>query len=124
MVRRPAGGVLGGFYELPAVDVPPAADPEVLLAAALVALGGARVEVGRVLGRVRHTMFSRHAHLTAHATRATWTRGSRVVEMGRAELERHPITTASRKLLEVIGRESRLEVIGRESRPRARSGRR
>jgi A/G-specific adenine glycosylase len=102
MVRRPDTGVLGGFYELPAVEVPPGREPRAHLASALTSLGARGVEVGDVLGRAEHTRFDQRARITAYAARAARRDKGAMVEIEGADLVRYPVTTATRKILAAI----------------------
>lgn len=102
-VRRPGGGVLAGFLELPAVDVPAGSAPRALLGAALRALGARKVAVGEVLARVEHGMFHRTARLTAYRVRAEWERDGRVTALAPDDAADRPVTTASRKLMQAVG---------------------
>jgi A/G-specific adenine glycosylase len=102
-VRRPERGVLAGFLELPAVDVPAGSDPRALLAAALSALGARDVAVGEVLARVAHGMFHRTARLSAYRVRAEWGRDGCVIALAPGAALDRPVTTASRKLMQAIG---------------------
>jgi len=108
-VRRPARGVLAGFLELPAVDVPAGEDPRALLDAALRALGARRVSVGDALARVEHGMFHRTARLTAYRVRAEWDgTAERVIALAPDAAAVRPLTTASRKLIAAIAGAKRL----------------
>jgi A/G-specific adenine glycosylase len=102
-VKRADRGVLAGFYELPAVDVPAGADPRALLGQALRALGARRVTVGEALARVEHGMFHRTARLTVYRVRAAWDGASGVTAIAPEEdAAARPLTTASRKLIRAI----------------------
>jgi len=106
-VRRPDRGVLAGFYELPAVDVPAGEDPRVLLGEALRALGARRVSVGEALARIEHGMFHRTARLTAYRVRATWDAADSVTAILPEAAAARPLTTASQKLIRAIGSKGR-----------------
>jgi hypothetical protein len=101
-VKRPARGVLAGFLELPAADVPAGADPRVVLDAALAARGARDVVVGEVLARVEHGMFNRTARLSAYRVRARWDRAGEVTALAPDAARARPVTTASRKLMQAV----------------------
>jgi A/G-specific adenine glycosylase len=104
--RRPDGGLLGGLWEFPGVQVAGDADPDALAASVGDALG---IEVGEAatLGAVRHTF----THLRARylAVRAGWTAGEPVGEWGElrwvrpAGLDALALPVAQRKIRRLAG---------------------
>jgi A/G-specific adenine glycosylase len=104
--RRPDGGLLGGLWEFPGVQVEGDADPDALAAAVAAALG---IEVGEAasLGTVRHTF----THLRARyvAVRAPWAGGEPAGEWAElrwvrpAGLDALALPVAQRKIRRMAG---------------------
>jgi A/G-specific adenine glycosylase len=101
LLVRSSGTLLGGLWQLPAVEVPRDGDGAAALAAALRARFGPRASVGPALARVRRTLTHRELALDAYACRLGASRplgaGARWVAPG--ELERLGMSTAMRALV-------------------------
>ncbi len=65
LLRRPEGGLLGGTWELPSVEVPAGADPRAALADHLSGRLGGAWAVGEARGAVRHAILDRRIRLEA-----------------------------------------------------------
>jgi A/G-specific adenine glycosylase len=104
--RRPDGGLLGGLWEFPGVQVEGDADPDALAASVGKALG---IEIGEAatLGTVHHTF----THLRARylAVRAGWTAGEPAGEWAELRWVRPPgldalaLPVAQRKVRRLAG---------------------
>ena len=66
LLRRPAGGLLGGTWELPHAEVHEGEDPRGCLSAALAGRLGGRWTVGPLAATVRHSILDRRITLEAY----------------------------------------------------------
>jgi A/G-specific adenine glycosylase len=99
LVRRPAGGLWGGLWDLPGCDVPGGIAPASALAVALGGTFGRGVRVGPLLAEVTRTLTHRDVTLRAHACRLPAARGPGFRRVGRSEVGRLGVPAATRALL-------------------------
>jgi len=72
-VKRPAGGLLGGLWDLPGAELAAGSDPSDALVEVLKHRVGLTVADATAVGTVEHVFT--HRHLTLHVFRCTGTRG-------------------------------------------------
>jgi A/G-specific adenine glycosylase len=103
VARRPMGGLFGGMWELPSVEVAGGADARRALRAGLARLGLASVVSGEVV-RVERTLTHRRLVLGAHrcALRGVVRECEDLRFCAPAELVRLPVPTAVRRLLAAL----------------------
>lgn len=104
LVRRPAGGLLGGLWAFPSVEIGDGLRPEAALARGLRAGYGLSAQVGGRLATVRHAYT--HRRVTAAAFDCLWTAGrplpvragERVKWVRIAALADHPMGRVDRRI--------------------------
>jgi A/G-specific adenine glycosylase len=103
LARRPAGGLLGGLWELPSAEVVAGADPRAALTQAM-ARRGVRLVVGEELARVERMLTHRRLALTAFRGRAARlpSRRDDLRLAGPEELAALAVASATRALLDAL----------------------
>jgi hypothetical protein len=106
LARIPAGRPNQDLFELPSVDVPRNESSEGPLAEGLRREMGLRVEVGRSVGIIRHTITHRRIALEVFSARreGALPRGRGLRFVPTAELAVTPLASAARKALSLSGR--------------------
>jgi A/G-specific adenine glycosylase len=99
--RRPEGGLLGGLWEFPGVDLDDGQDLDQGLRQGLKQMLGVDVEIGRSIGLYRHSYT--HFHVAAEAFRCNWDAGE-PGSVGDAPLRWVPIARLEEKPMGKIDR--------------------
>ncbi len=109
LARRPAGGLLGGLWELPGSEVDPGSSRRAQLATALTERVGLEAEVGAHLATVEHVFTHRRLTLEVFAI-PTWSGRPRLLGgyeelrfLDREELGEVPLSRLSTKVLSAVG---------------------